>query len=691
MQIGQAKNIKYNKMSSIDIINKDNGNGTKMCGTMPEGAIESLYDNAPIGIFVINQKKEIVNFNKEAVKIFGYQPEEIIGKHLVTLIPDRYRNFHFKVFGAVMGSPESSSKTYEFIGLKKNGEEFSAEFSFCLPQDHHEPVMIISARDISSRKGLEIEMKERADVLQEYLKLHNQWLVETEQKYTVLFEASKTGLFYVQEDGTVFDLNTVAEEMLCLDKSAVINKPLIQIMPEHEWGKSEELIKKIFKDVLQFNADKVMEGFIINSQGREIPSEFCFRKIEKGTERQIVCMVRDISVMKQIEDQLIKSQKFEGLGVLVGGMVHNFKNIMTSIMGYVSLMRTMVTQDEKLCRYLNIVETSCTRASDLSREVLAVGKKQDSVKKIININSVIERSTVLFEDCTDKRFVVDKELDPALSRAECNESQVEQVVLNLLLNARDAMPDGGEIFVRTQNIYLNHEACKHYHNVTGGNFIEILIKDSGSGMSQEIQKRIFEPFFTTKEEGRGTGLGLSTVERIVKNHRGFVEVFSREGQGTTFKIYVPVYEAAATDARDNRLHPIMKKGSETILAVDDENKIIRLISESMGALGYNIISASDGQEAVKLFAQNKSDIDLVILDLMMPSMNGYEAFKEIKAIDPATKIILCTGYVADENVQEMLNNGVKGLLKKPYRIEDLSRAVRLVLDEHAAATPYYQQ
>jgi CheY-like chemotaxis protein len=135
----------------------------------------------------------------------------------------------------------------------------------------------------------------------------------------------------------------------------------------------------------------------------------------------------------------------------------------------------------------------------------------------------------------------------------------------------------------------------------------------------------------------------------------------------------------------------MKKGSETILAVDDENKIIRLISESMGALGYNIISASDGQEAVKLFAQNKSDIDLVILDLMMPSMNGYEAFKEIKAIDPATKIILCTGYVADENVQEMLNNGVKGLLKKPYRIEDLSRAVRLVLDEHAAATPYYQQ
>ncbi|MCX5903055.1 MAG: PAS domain S-box protein [Proteobacteria bacterium] len=672
MQHEMIKNIEYNKMSSKDIIKKDNGNGTKMCGTRPEGAFESLYENAPIGIFVINQKKEIVNFNKEAVKIFGYKPEEIIGKHLVTLIPDRYRNFHFKVFGAVMGSPESSSKTYEFIGLKKNGEEFSAEFSFCLPQDHHEPVMIISARDISSRKGLEIEMKERADVLQEYLKLHNQWLVETEQKYN-------------------FDLNTVAEEMLCLDKSAVINKPLIQIMPEHEWEKSEELIKKIFKDVLQFNADKVMEGFIVNSQGREIPSEFCFRKIEKGAERQIVCMVRDISIMKQIEDQLIKSQKFEGLGVLIGGMVHNFKNIMTSIMGYVSLMRPMLTQDEKLCRYLNIVETSCTRASDLSREVLAVGKKQDTVKKIININSLIERSTVLFEDCIDKRFAVDKELDPALSRAECNESQVEQVLLNLLLNSRDAMPDGGEIFVRTQNIYLNHEACKHYHNVTGGNFIEILVKDSGSGMSQEIQKKMFDPFYTTKEEGRGTGLGLSTVERIVKNHRGFVEVFSREGQGTTFKIYVPGYEAAATNARANRLHPVMKKGSETILAVDDENKIIRLISESMGALGYNIISASDGKEAVKLFAQNKSDIDLVILDLMMPSMNGYEAFKEIKAIDPATKIILCTGYVADENVQEMLNNGVKGLLKKPYRIEDLSRAVRLVLDEQAAATPYYQQ
>jgi two-component system, cell cycle sensor histidine kinase and response regulator CckA len=659
-------------------------------GTSSENKFETLYENAPIGIFVINQKKEIVKFNKEAEKIFGYCNEEVTGKHLVTLIPERYRNFHFKNFGSVMGQPENSSKAYEFIGLKKNGEEFSAEFSFRLLQDDADPLMIISARDISSRKGLESQMKERTDVLQEYLKLHNQWLAETEQKYNVLFEASKTGLFYLQEDGTIFDLNTVAEEMICSVRSAVIKKPLIHIMPEREWEKSSEILKKIFKDVLQFSSDKVMEGFIVNSEGREIPSEFCFRKIEKGSERQIVCMVRDVSIMKQIEDQLIKSQKFEGLGVLVGGMVHNFKNIMTSIMGYVSLMRTMVT-DEKLCRYLNIMESSCTRASDLSREVLAVGKKQDTVKKILNINSVIERSTVLFAECIDKRFTVDKDLDPALNQIDCNESQVEQVLLNLLLNARDAMSDGGEIFVRTQNIYLNHEACKNYHNVIGGNFVEILVKDSGSGMSQEVQQRIFDPFFTTKEEVRGTGLGLSTVDRIVKNHRGFIEVFSREGQGTTFKIYMPAYDPAATDTRSSQQQPVMKKGSETILAVDDENKIIRLISESLGSLGYNIISASDGQEAVRLFAQNKSDIDLVILDLMMPSMNGYEAFNEIKAMDPASKIILCTGYVADENVQKMMNNGIKGLLKKPYRIEDLSRAVRLVLDEQAAAAPCYRQ
>ncbi len=691
MECLSEKKIKSNVIPINSAIKEEEMFDMNATITPHENEFETLYENAPIGIFVINQKKEIVKFNKEAENIFGHRAEEVIGKHLVTLIPERYRNFHFKNFGAVMGRQENSSKAYEFIGLKKNGEEFSAEFSFRLLPGPAEPLMIISARDISSRKGLETQMKERTDVLQEYLKLHNQWLVETEHKYNVMFEASKTGLFYVQEDGTIFDINTVAEEMLCSDKSAVVKKPLLHVMPEREREKSNEIIKKIFKDVLKFSADKVMEGFIVNSQGREIPSEFCFRKIGEGAERQIVCMVRDISIMKQIEDQLIKSQKFEGLGVLVGGMVHNFKNIMTSIMGYVSLMRTLVTQDEKLCRYLNIIETSCTRASDLSREVLAAGKKQDTAKKILNINSTIERSTVLFEECTDKRFTVDKELDPALNQAECNESQVEQVLLNLLLNARDAMPDGGQIFVRTQNIYLNHEACKNYHNVIGGNFIEILVKDSGCGMSQEVQKRIFDPFFTTKEEGRGTGLGLSTVDRIVKNHRGFVEVFSREGQGTTFKIYVPAHDSAAIDSRESRVRPIMKKGSETILAVDDENKLISLIVESLGALGYKILSASDGLEAVRLFAQNKSDIDLVILDLMMPSMNGYEAFKEIKALDPASKIILCTGYAADENVQEMLNNGVKGLLKKPYRIEDLSRAVRLVLDEQAAAAPYYHQ
>ena len=645
-----------------------------------------LYEHAPIGILAINQEKKIVKFNREAEKIFGYSAAEILGKHVVTLIPERYRNFHFRPFGAVMGHPESSSKTFEFIGLKKNGNEFPVELSYCLTTQEAARLMVISARDISSRKGLEIEMKERTDVLQEYLKLHNQWLTETEQKYTALVEVSKTGILYLKEDATVFDCNTVAEEMLGQKKDEIVGRRITTIMPEREKIKADEIIVKILTDVIQLGVEKVMNGCMVGSGYREIPIELYFKKMQKGSEQHIICMIRDITTMQQIEDQLITSQKFEGLGVLMGGMVHNFKNVMTSIMGYSSLMKTMVGGDAKLNRYLNIIETSCARAADLSKEVLNAGKKQDTSKSLLNINTLVERSVVLFEECMDKRFTVEKDLDASLSFAEVNESQVEQVLLNLLINARDAMPDGGKIFLKTQNLYLNYEACKNYQNVTGGNFVEIVVKDTGSGIHKDIQRNIFNPFFTTKEEEKGTGLGLATVERIVKSHRGFVEVFSKYGEGATFKIYLPAAEKAVITSRDTATHKEKRSGSETILAVDDENIIIRTITESLGSLGYHVISASDGCEAVKLFVENKSKIDLIILDLMMPAMNGYEAFKEIKAMDPCSKIILCTGYVADDSVQEMLNNGVKGLLKKPYRIEDLSRAVRLVLDEQIAGS-----
>jgi PAS domain S-box-containing protein len=645
-----------------------------------------LYEHAPIGILAINQEKKIVKFNREAEKIFGYSAAEILGKHVVTLIPERYRNFHFRPFGAVMGHPESSSKTFEFIGLKKNGNEFPVELSYCLTTQEAARLMVISARDISSRKGLEIEMKERTDVLQEYLKLHNQWLTETEQKYTALVEVSKTGILYLKEDATVFDCNTVAEEMLGQKKDEIVGRRITKIMPERERIKADEIIVKILTDVIQLGVEKVMNGCMVGSGYREIPIELYFKKMQKGSEQHIICMIRDITTMQQIEDQLITSQKFEGLGVLMGGMVHNFKNVMTSIMGYSSLMKTMVGGDAKLNRYLNIIETSCARAADLSKEVLNAGKKQDTSKSLLNINTLVERSVVLFEECMDKRFTVEKDLDASLSFAEVNEGQIEQVLLNLLINARDAMPDGGKIFLKTQNLYLNYEACKNYQNVTGGNFVEIVVKDTGSGIHKDIQRNIFNPFFTTKEEEKGTGLGLATVERIVKSHRGFVEVFSKYGEGATFKIYLPAAENAVITSRDTATHKEKRSGSETILAVDDENIIIRTITESLGSLGYHVISASDGCEAVKLFVENKSKIDLILLDLMMPSMNGYEAFKEIKAMDPCSKIILCTGYVADDSVQEMLNNGVKGLLKKPYRIEDLSRAVRLVLDEQIAGS-----
>lgn len=648
--------------------------------------ISLLYQYAPVGILVINQEKIIKKFNREAEKIFGFTADEIIGKHLVTLIPERYRNFHYRPFGAVMGQPENCSKTYEFIGLKKNGEEFSVELSFCLTTQDTERFMVVTARDISSRKSLENEMRERTDILQDYLKLHNQWLAETEEKYSALFKASRTGALFLREDMTIFDCNSIAEEMLARKKTEIIGKKLIDVMPEPERKTAAEVLPKIFSDIIKFDVEKIMNGHLKGVGQQQMPVEFYFRKITNELKQHIVCIMRDIAIMRQAEDQLIKSQKFESLGILMWGMMLNFKNILASIMGYTSIIKSSVEIDARLMRYLNTIETSCAHAVDVSRKVLHLGKVRDDGKTVVNINTLVEHSVKLFEECIDKRYKIQVELDLSLRSTEVNECHFNQMLLNLLINAHDAMPDGGTILLKTQNMFLNDEACKNYQNVTGGNFVEISVQDTGIGMPEDIQKKIFDPYFTTKDESIGTGLGLATVERIAKNHRGFVTVFSKEGEGTTFKIYLPATGEPHAVVTDAETATKRRPREETILAVDDENIIIRTIRESLGSMGYHVITASNGCEAVKLFNENRSKIDLVVLDLMMPAMNGYEAFKEIKAMDPHTKIILCTGYVADNSVQEMMNSGVKGLLKKPYRIEDLSRAVRLVLDEQASGT-----
>jgi PAS domain S-box-containing protein len=265
------------KQVKNDLSGQENQSGTSASEAAGSGP-SLLYEHAPIGIIAINQKKEIVRFNREAEKIFGYSAAEILGRHLVTLIPERYRNFHFRPFGAVMGHPDSSSKAFEFIVLKKNGSEFPVELSYCLTTQEAERLMVISARDISSRKGLEIEMKERTDVLQEYLKLHNQWLAETEQKYTALVQVSKTGILYIKEDATVFDCNTVAEEMIGQKKDAFIGRRLTAIMPEQERVKADEIIMKIIQDVIQLDVEKAMNGYMTGSTTRDIPVELFLKK-----------------------------------------------------------------------------------------------------------------------------------------------------------------------------------------------------------------------------------------------------------------------------------------------------------------------------------------------------------------------------------------------------------------------------
>jgi len=388
-------------------------------------------------------------------------------------------------------------------------------------------------------------------------------------------------------------------------------------------------------------------------------------------------ILRDISEKKRIEAQLHYIERMEAVGTLAGGIAHDFNNLMMGMLGNISLTLYDIGPEDPNYNRLKTVERLIQSGSELTSKLLGYARKGKYELRLINLNKIIKESSATFGRAR-KEIVISTDLAEDLSPVKADGSQVEQVLINLFINAADAMPGGGDLSLQTANVTHKEMKDKPY-TPKPGKYAMIKVKDNGTGMDRKTITRIFQPFFTTKEMGLGSGLGLASAYGIIKGHGGYIDVESEKGHGSVFSIYFPASEASIQ--QDPIVSERIVEGDETILLVDDEEMILDVGVQFLEKLGYTVLEAKGGREAIQIYQENKDIIDMIILDMIMPDMGGSEVYDKIKAIDPEVKVLLSSGYSVEGQATEILKRGCNSFIQKPFNLKSLSGKIREVLNK----------
>jgi PAS domain S-box-containing protein len=509
---------------------------------------------------------------------------------------------------------------------------------------------------------------------------------EAEARYRDLFENANDMIYTRDLHGYFTSVNGMAERLTGYTREELLGMSLDQLFsPEYLHLRAEEVIQRQGEAALSV----AEELEFIRKDGARVFVEVSSRLIyQNGRPTGLQGIARDIGERKRaeeqrrhLEDQLLQAQKMESIGTLAGGIAHDFNNMLTAIIGNIQLVLETTPQTSLDYPLLAEIEKAATRATALTRQLLTFSRRQPLERRTVDLNGTITELSHMLRRLIGEHVDVTIRLDSELAPIFADSAQIQQVVMNLAVNARDAMPSGGRLSIATQEVLLDERACRNYPWARPGRYAQLVVGDTGVGMDAELQQRIFEPFFTTKAHGKGTGLGLSVVYGIVKQHEGFVEVESVPEQGTTFTISLPA-PAIALGAAAPDLSPLVRGGSETILVAEDELSLRDLASTVLERLGYTVILAADGLEALNLFRVDPFRIDLVILDLVMPRYGGREALELMRAIRPDLRALFVTGY-DDEAARPTGANAVMPgttLLQKPYRVDMLGSYVREALD-----------
>ncbi len=503
-------------------------------------------------------------------------------------------------------------------------------------------------------------------------------LRKSEERYMDLYEHAPDMYHIVNREGTIVSCNQTEAERLGYRKEELIGQPFTKLYPAVYHLEVRTLLNEIFtknKDV------KGLEEQMIHSSGEpvdvSINASLLYDELHKPMLLRVVA--RDITEKKKMEAKIFHAQRIDSIGNLAGGVAHDFNNILTSILGSTTIMKRKMKKNDPWFRFVDIIETAAKRGAGFTRQLLTFARKNNVQFRPVVLNDIIEETLHLFEHSIDKTISVKKVLTRDICIINGDDGQIQQSLLNLLINARDAMPEGGVIAVQSEKINFDAQPASLVAESRTGEYVAISVTDQGVGMDHQIQQRIFEPFFTTKDQGKGTGLGLAVVYGVINAHNGFITVQSEPGIGSQFTLYFPLLkevERTSAPVKSQKL----ERGRERILVVDDEHNVAEVIGGMLTNLGYNVTIAESGKKAVSLYKKN-SGYDAVILDMNMPQMGGKETYAKLKALDPEIRIIISTGYSSKGFEFSDAGESAKAYLQKPYQLEELSRTMRDVLDK----------
>ncbi len=478
-------------------------------------------------------------------------------------------------------------------------------------------------------------------------------------------------------EGKIVNMNPVAEELTEYRTEEAKNKPLPEIFKIIN-AETREIVRNPAETVLKHGniIGLANHTVLINKTGKEYQIADSAAPIKKpnGEIIGVVLVFRDVTEEYELQKQLQHSQKMDAIGQLAGGIAHDFNNMMGGIIGAAEVLQHQLKDDEKSKKYVTMIMNSAERAADLASKLLAFSRRQITGSTPVDIHHIIEEAVSILNNTIDKRIEININFQAKASTIIGDPSQLQNIFLNLGINSSQALPDGGTIQIVTRNIDLNQAYCDtSSFDLKPGNYIQIEVEDNGEGIPEEHLPHIFEPFFTTKEQGKGTGLGLAAVYGTVQQHKGAINVYSEIGKGTCFHIYFPVTEDSASILpRDEK--PVFGEG--TVLLVDDEAVMRATGKALLEEYGYTVFLAENGEKAVEIFENKKDDIDLVILDMIMPKMNGRDCFFQLKNIKPDIKIILSSGFTKSDDLTDLKENGLSGFIRKPFRGSELSKIVK---------------
>ncbi len=632
-----------------------------------ENKYRLLAENVTDVIWTLDTDLCHTYLSPSARRLLGRDPDELMGRPLDDVFsPDSAKAAREAARKMLLSSAgqQGVETRAELTVERRDGTDVSVEIAASpLLDDAGRLSGIVGVtRDISDRKRAEGALR------------------QSERRYREVAETVPIGILELARDGRI----TYANEGYC----RMTGFDMAELKGGHPWSRSPEpeAVSALFQQLMQEQpGPSPWYGETLHKSGRPLHTraDWSFRRDENDEAIGIVAVISDITEQKRLEEQLRHAQKMEAIGTLAGGVAHDVNNLLTPILGCADMLSQQAARGSHAHELATIIKTAARRCSTLTTQLLGFARKGKLLDTAVDMHRVISDTVTLLGPTIDKRIAISLDLEAGTPVVTGDPAQLEQVIMNLAVNARDAMPEGGQLTFQTGNADFDEDDCRTHAELVPGPYVVLSVDDTGVGMTPEVCERLFEPFFTTKPEGEGTGMGLAMVYGIVKNHGGAITVRSEIGKGTSFKVYLPLGDEVAV-AEEPARETFSPDGSGGILVVDDEVEVRRVVQVMLSSLGYSAVLVENGQEAVAYYQDHGPEIDLVILDLTMPVMGGQQCFRELKRLDTDVKVVVATGHALNDVAQTLLDEGALGCVQKPFVKAELSQAIAAALSGNSA-------